>query len=103
MKTSHTPGPWEVFDSMEDGDTYGIDGADGSAVVYYGYRNKEEGIPEKANARLIAAAPELLEALEALDNYVSNNLTTEYPTGVDINAAPFEVARAAIAKARGAQ
>jgi hypothetical protein len=54
-----------------------------------------------ANTHLIAAAPELLEALEALDNYVSNNLTTEYPTGIDINASPFEVARAAIAKARG--
>ena len=47
------------------------------------------------------AAPELLEALQGLDDYVSNNISTDYPTGVDVNAAPFKAARAAIAKATG--
>lgn len=57
MTTSHTPGPWKVFDTMVDGETYGIDGADGTAVVYYGFRDTEDGIRKKADAFLIAAAP----------------------------------------------
>ncbi len=68
MTTSHTPGPWKVFDAMVDGETYGIDGADGTAVVYYGFRDTEDGIRKKADAFLIAAAPELLQALEAIVN-----------------------------------
>ncbi|CAB3812158.1 hypothetical protein EUC41_08600 [Achromobacter denitrificans] len=64
MTTKFTPGPWKVFDSMVDGDTYGIDGADGFAVVYYGYRATEDGIPKKADACLIAAAPTMYDFIE---------------------------------------
>jgi len=50
-------------------------------------------MPAAANARLIAAAPELLAALEALceDKYLAD----------PINADRMRAARAAIAKARG--
>jgi hypothetical protein len=53
MNTKHTPGPWKyVHDAWIIADV-------GSVVL------TSQGM-EKADARLIAAAPELLEALQAL-------------------------------------
>lgn len=84
---THTPGPWafryggsdncplEVYVPIENGDT--IAG--------------EYGISEEANARLIASAPDLLEALEAL-------VKSHAP---DANFPAVNNARSAIAKARG--
>ena len=73
MSAAHTPGPWAVhpaypwiikqdlkvpFADIEDGLTVcNTTGLDGSGF----FPSSEEG---RANARLIAAAPELLEALE---------------------------------------
>lgn len=100
--TTFTPGPWKVYSQY--GEIGNITNSDGSIVVAQAQQVEPRSHDVRlANTHLIAAAPELLEALEALDNYVSNNLTTEYPTGIDINAAPFEAARTAIAKARGSQ
>ena len=57
----HTPGPWKLTDA------YTVEGQDGQAIteVYDQSANVlcEETI---ANAALIAAAPELLEALEII-------------------------------------
>ena len=58
----HTPGPW-TYEQISN-NAYVID-ENGSAVMLY--RNPDDEM--KANASLIAAAPELLEALEwAVDN-----------------------------------
>ncbi|MFU2053310.1 hypothetical protein [Bordetella hinzii] len=115
MTTKHTPGPWKVFDSMVYGDTYGIDGEDGTAVVYYGYRDTKNGIPKKADARLIAAAPELLEALEkraqadaAYAQLAMSDVTPDTHEQLlqqieDAEEAAKDAARAAIAKAKGEQ
>lgn len=69
MKTKHTPGPWEI-------ETVPIESRGGSdtchkigpfnACIYDDWVPREKGISEEennANAKLIAAAPELLEAL----------------------------------------
>ena len=55
-KVQYTPGPWTMKDYAPQG--YIILGADGELVetVYTGY----------ANAQLITAAPEMLEALKSL-------------------------------------
>jgi hypothetical protein len=82
---------------MVDGDTYGIDGEDETTVVYYGYRDTENGIPNKADACLIAAAPDLLLALEAL-----LDMDISYQRGPKVQEAE-SAARLAVAKARGAQ
>ena len=73
----HTPGPWQRFDDggkINDQHTYGPEYADcvwgpdgpGHGVIAdcspYGQRATEKTI---ANARLIAAAPKLLDALHA--------------------------------------
>lgn len=69
---NHTPGPWKVIGSLDDLSVVNMDSDDlGSCdgvrrvahVVQGGYEipNYDEA---EANARLIAAAPELVEALE---------------------------------------
>jgi hypothetical protein len=57
-ETKHTPGPWQVEDSS---DWMDIVDADGDLIAEI-----EPGECEKGNAQLIAAAPELLEALKAV-------------------------------------
>lgn len=62
MKTQHTPGPWKVNEHSE------VTFKDGRIcdVDYYNVGRGEKGryqLPHEANARLIAAAPELLDAL----------------------------------------
>lgn len=68
MKTEHTKGPWEIETK---GSRHFIDGADQLTVAYVdraGVRDRQE---IEANARLIAAAPELLAALKAIADYVA--------------------------------
>ena len=85
MTTQHTPGPW-----IHDADATG-------AVVYQGNSGTIANIPMdlrafRANARLIAAAPELLVALRGLV------ATLE---GMALHPSHYAAARAAIATATG--
>ena len=61
---SHTPGPWSL--STESVYKTRVDGPDGNKVALAQYLISEgRSIPEAmANAALISAAPDLLEALE---------------------------------------
>lgn len=59
---THTPGPWEVG---EDSDVYSHNGANCVAMICGAAERPKQG-ENKANARLIAAAPELLEACKAM-------------------------------------
>ena len=95
---AHTPGPWKVAENLF-----------GNTASYEVYANVETKSgkggytricqitprDQKANARLIAAAPELLEALERLA-YICT-LPGVYPHV----EGHVELARAAIAKAKG--
>lgn len=91
MSAKHTPGPWKVYAPEMPGTkaTYGIDGPQGQAVVYFGITHKD-GINLLADARLIAAAPELLDALQVMLDAAQHDITQE-----------CDIARAAIAKAIG--
>lgn len=60
--SKHTPGPWEVSTNGTDWDVCAPDGGD-MLVDLRGCENAE------ANARLIAAAPDLLAALRDLVQY----------------------------------
>ena len=92
----HTPGPWEVTGT----DT--VQTADGF-VVAWGAHFDQDGKTE-ANARLIAAAPEMLETLERFVRVVDLRRAEVgvVPTGIDVQRIEH-YARAAIAKARGAE
>lgn len=65
MKPKHTPGPWNVFESK----------IEGTWIDPIGVRVDDCGDPKyrEANARLIAAAPDMLRALEAAWQYLETN------------------------------
>lgn len=96
-KAKHTPGPWEVSNLLRSyGSVYVR--ADRNFVRVYDEWGSEE--MQLANARLIASAPELLEALEGLlcwcQGYEADKLNPHA-------FSHMESARAAIAKATGEQ
>jgi hypothetical protein len=92
MSTKHTPGPWFYYVTPS-GVRYKVHGP---TVDYFICDVK--GSNDLANARLIAAAPELLEALEKLaDQAASNN---DYDSDRGLQAA-VEQARTIISKATG--
>jgi len=97
QKAAHTPGPWNCNHSSASG--YDIVCSENSPtdVCVISRRDKTTGEID-ANARLIAAAPELLAALEtaymALIGYLPAHRN-------DVTDAAIGAARAAITKAKG--
>ena len=100
----HTPGPWNYAKSDFNDDRYSI--YHNGPIAYCG----ENGCgPENAlaNARLIAAAPELLEALRGIIWKLSHNFSPSgrggdcRPSTIDRTDATIIIALAAIAKAEG--
>ena len=63
--STHTPGPWTA-NGADVAKPYYINGPDGEVIV--NGSNEEYGVIGRANARLIAAAPELLEACMTADS-----------------------------------
>ena len=99
MGTKHTPGPWVWECDPEEDCGTNMFGADGVQVIEYAhwssgmaFANDNRSI-NVANARLIAAAPELLGALE---DYVK---THEFLGHAD--RPHYRAAIKAIAKAKG--
>lgn len=75
---SHTPGPWRVLDGVADGGGIcigpEIDGVGAHCTINF------NGGDSEANARLIAAAPELLEFVYRIARLYEN---TDSPLGQD--------------------
>ena len=95
--SGHTEGPWKHFIA---GPNHWIQAeSDGRTVAFIGGKDSlfasHADTPHPLNADLIAAAPELLEALKHLDNAIN-----EPSLGIDIIEAS-DKARAAIAHAEG--
>lgn len=107
MSAQHTPGPWTVKRIASYYAGYEIQPAATRARQRaLGHDDTGAGSPEeaKANAALIAAAPDLLAALQgALAELERANRTMLHEAGVAIaNEVALEAARVAIAKATGA-
>lgn len=68
--TKHTPGPWHLLGAKTHtiGIAAAVDPGWGAIATVYASNNLPVG---NANARLIASAPDLLEALEAIRGYCS--------------------------------
>lgn len=96
----HTPGPWRVFTAKPPNDhkIIGIGELTGEGIADCGFGVWRGGSAEAlANARLIAAAPELLAALKAARRYVE---TCADPFNKDDHV--LKQVDAAIARATGA-
>lgn len=90
--SQHTPGPWEIDQAIRHGFTVYSEQS-GFIVGYMDEEGRYGAVESEANARLIAAAPDLLEALETI-------VATERDRH-GYHPAWTDQARAAIAKARG--
>ena len=96
-KQQHTPAPW-VVESRPGHDSYVTGGGSYRiARVIHGY-----AVEGKANARLIAAAPALLAALEAMVGQAEEPYHIDMFEATTHGAEALSSARAAIAQARGA-
>ena len=90
--SKHTPGPWVIY---RDGGGWYIECTPerGHSVAHITADDEEQDTPDEekaANARLIAAVPEMLEALKLIANAENSALDLAYCKGI---------ARAAITKA----
>ena len=119
-KTSHTPGPWTVLPEEADKDYLRIRGTrlGGRYKVanvhmqrllesHYVLRDRENA-ESWANARLIAAAPDLLEALQSVWLWAENQSDAQSKGGHEtfdlmMLREQRDIARAAIARATGEQ
>ena len=100
----HTPGPWTLTGSGGQWESrLSIRADKWGCVAHIGVDPQMphwDG-PQRANARLIAAAPELLEALIAMEREKSDYMRLNH-LGDPSNETTNKLARAAIAKAQGA-
>jgi hypothetical protein len=106
-QTQHTPGPWK-FTKARKASNFGnrtafvqASGSDAQGSFQYTVAKvlggpQDEAALAEANARLIAAAPELLEALQAMESAHMDRTGADRAIALDKAA---QQARAAIAKA----
>jgi hypothetical protein len=92
--TEHTPGPWEISQEPPRWIIQAKGEIGKKAVAYM----VGDFVKCAANARLIAAAPELMAALEDMLEFAAN---VHAGRNQSINYSGMDRARAAIAKARG--
>lgn len=100
-ETKHTPGPWIVSEHKAHNGCFQIKSF--SKFEHRAFLVTEtpswDGVEDKANARLIAAAPDLYEAVQGLMLWLMDDAIEAEKNGRKIGA--YESARAALAKARG--
>lgn len=104
----HTPGPW-IVDALRSGSIGSVETLDGDCIAQAMQMLPRNDDPtqehRRSNAILIAAAPELLEALQNLAYYVSRIAPPPYGHSCMWCAACVtkakDAARAAIYKASG--
>lgn len=99
MKIDHTPGPWHVGGKggtiVYSGDGYAV----ANCTVYHGVHKSGES---EANACLMAAAPDLFEALQNLVELAEVAMKEANRDGAEYNIeAELSEARQAINEAKG--
>ena len=92
--TRHTPAPWEVCD--DDLNVFAPE--TDTSITNVGHFTAPDSLEGEANARLIAAAPDLLEALRALCGQMLDRVAFDALPG-DVEA--LDRAYTLIAKAEG--
>jgi len=96
-RSPHTPGPWSL--SKEGAPSPLLTRITGSGAAVWAWSDSD-----RANAQLIAAAPELLAALKAIEALINQRPLVMGATTLEGQVAArvvFDQARAAVAKATG--
>lgn len=100
---THTPGPWAVSicdkELWDTDTTTDIESAHGEHIATMGAAH--DYATWEADARLIAAAPDLLAACEAALAYIPGSEVHSWPPGFELRRKAIDLLRAAIAKAEG--
>lgn len=103
MTAKHTPGPWKVWKSFEGPDAWGQDyyslsihdmASMSKIATVESWHGKNESAESERNADLMAAAPDLLAALEAMIREFDVDF-------IEHGSIEIKQARAAISRARG--
>lgn len=97
METKHTPGPWAAS-KIETEDRWPIIAENNGLIAYVTGQN-EQG--DEANARLIAAAPDLLAALIDCNEQLKQFIDSGGEEKDDEAESAYQFAFFAIAKAKG--
>ena len=100
-KVEHTPGPWRIQDTYDGTipvDGWSEEGEESIEICRVSLDNETEAT-QSANAALIAAAPELLAALEAIAG--GHVMAGREFSALECIHEYQKIARAAIAKAKG--
>lgn len=98
MSATHTPGPWSAIKGIKDGDEMRCGVVCQHGKMQYLIATIENGGPgdfcetEEANAKLMAAAPEFLVALQEIADHPG-------PHACEAAGHRVAIARAALAKA----
>jgi hypothetical protein len=99
-ESKHTPGPWKYVGRLGFGHL-----VDPNVAVIYGGEGSGHADDGLANARLISAAPELLNATKLLEQALVYQIRTDTANGdhegAHLKAATLKLVRATIAKATG--
>ena len=96
MKAQHTPGPWTVHAQASANNYVAL--VDNNWMAAIQFNGELMVAKQDANAALIAAAPDLLEALKESYKYISGGSEAQH--GLAFQAL-FDQVRAAIFKATG--
>lgn len=93
-KSETTAGPWLLHDPgpIDGMPPHYVENASGEAIALVVWGNQMTRGTHEANARLIAAAPVLLDAIKGLIDFIEID-------SLPINGDALQIARAAIAKA----
>lgn len=98
MTSKHTPGPWCIKDHRNVSEGFTIAAPRANDPFYDGIAHL---VDVEADARLIAAAPDLLEALRELTDDVADRFDLDSPSTNPGIKSTVAAARAALAKATG--
>ena len=81
---THTSGPWVMYPETDGQEIYAVDMVPGLPIRGLIVRMPTHATNWLANARLIAAAPDLLEALKEARDYVRQDLKNIGPCEHDV-------------------
>ena len=103
MTTKHTPGPWSIHTNIGRKGSVGVTADAAPCIIAIMGNDKQWPVEAHNNAALIAAAPDLLAALQRVTHDLENPEKDVALNRHTISTATRQMVRESIAKAEGQQ